>query len=67
MKKLELSPQNFRYDVLYPLYSGPAQNILGPVKGQGISHLYQLQNKEILGTGLIRNEFFNNIYLKGRQ
>ena len=22
VKKLELSPQNFRYDVLYPLYSG---------------------------------------------
>ena len=22
LKKLELSPQNFRYDVLYPLYSG---------------------------------------------
>ena len=21
--KLELSPQNFHYDVLYPLYSGP--------------------------------------------
>ena len=25
LKKLELSPQNFRYDVLYPLYSAKTQ------------------------------------------
>ena len=25
--KLELSPQNFHYDVLYPLYSGPVHSL----------------------------------------
>ena len=28
LKKLELSPQNFRYDVLYPLYSASSEVIL---------------------------------------